>query len=130
MTFHPRYFVFVWPNTIQIGAVRAREQVPRLKEVNMCIDVTGQNEFAFAINLFPERRRALLPHGDVFDLLAVDHHGRIRHHLAAGRIDHGRPDKCDLFGPHCYCEDRKSKDERDSEFHTARDSSTSLGMTK
>ena len=74
--------------------------------MDMSVDVPGQNEFARAINLSPERRCVLLARGDVFNLLAVDHDGRIRHHLAIGWIDYGRADQRDLFGLRCYCEDR------------------------
>jgi hypothetical protein len=69
MTLHPRDFVLVWTNAIQIGAVRSREQIARLKEVNVRVDVTRQNELAGTINLFPERRRVLLAYRDTFDFV-------------------------------------------------------------
>jgi len=90
VTLHPRHFVLVGANAIQIGAVRSREQIAGLKEVNVSVDVTRQNDLAGAIDLFPERRRVLLAHRDAFDLVAVDYHRRIRQHLAVGGIDHGR----------------------------------------
>ena len=98
MRLDPRDFVFVRPNTVEIGAVRPREQIGRLKEVNVGVDVTRQNEFADASDLFPERRRILFAHRDAFDLVAVDHDGGVRHHLAVGRINDGRANQRNFFG--------------------------------
>src|SRR4029077_11864217 len=44
MRFDPRDFLFVRAHTVEIRAVWPREQISRLKEVNMCVDVTGQNK--------------------------------------------------------------------------------------
>jgi hypothetical protein len=40
-----------------------------------------RNEFADAIDLFPERRRVLFAHRDALDLVAVDDHRRIWQNL-------------------------------------------------
>ena len=52
----PGNFIFVGANTVEIGAIRSRKQICRLKEVNVSVDVPRQNEFAFAINLSGVRR--------------------------------------------------------------------------
>ena len=66
--------------------------------MNVSVDVARQNEFACAINLFPQRRRILLAHRDPFDLVAVDDHCRIRQDLAVGGIDHCTANERDFFG--------------------------------
>jgi hypothetical protein len=61
--------------------------------VDVSIDVTRENEFTDAIDLFPERRRVLFADRDALDLAAVDDHRRIRQNFAVSGIDHGSTDK-------------------------------------
>ena len=98
MRLDPRHFVFVGADTVQICAVRSREKIARLKEVNVCVDVTRQNEFAYATDLFSKCRRVLLTHRYALDLIAIDHYGRVRHHLAIGRVDHGCANERNFLG--------------------------------
>ncbi len=84
-------------NAIQIGAVRSREQIARLKEMNVSVDVTRQNELAGAIDLFPERRRVLLADRNAFDLVAVNYHCRVRQYFAVSRVDHRSADEGNFF---------------------------------
>src|SRR2546423_472512 len=50
MRLDPRDFVFVCADTVEIGDIRSCKQIGRLKEVNVGVDVTGQDEFAGAID--------------------------------------------------------------------------------
>ena len=58
-------------------------------------------------NKFPVEKRmalcrcgALLAHRDAFDLVAIDHDSRIRHHFAVGGINQRRANECDaISGP-------------------------------
>src|SRR5262249_1135864 len=94
----PRNFVFIWADAAEIGAVGPREQVPRLKEMDVGIDQARDDELADAGNLFSERGCVLFAHGDALKLVAIDYDRRIWHHLAIGRIDHGRANQRNLFG--------------------------------
>ena len=98
MRFDPRDFVFVRANAVEIGAVRTREQISRLKEVNVCVDVARHNKFADATDLSPERGGVLFAHRDALNLVAVDHDRGIRQHFAIGRINHRRADERNFFG--------------------------------
>src|SRR4029077_5164430 len=98
MRFDPRDFVLVRANAVEIGAVRPREQISRLKEVNVRVDVTRQNKFADATDLFPERGSVLFAHRDALNLVPVDNYRGIRQHFAIGRINHCRADERNLFG--------------------------------
>jgi hypothetical protein len=111
-----------------------------LKEVNMRVDVTRQNEFADASNLFPERRRVLPAHRDALNLLAVDHYRRIRQHFAVSRINDSRADERNLLSVNRCGEEYEREYECNSKIHS-KDSSqpshkatarqaTLLGMTK
>ncbi len=98
MRFDPRDFVFVWTNAVEIGAVRAREQIGRLKKMNVSVDVTRRYEFSDALDLFPERRRVLLAHRDALNLVAIDHDRRVRQYFAVRGVNHRRSDKGDFLG--------------------------------
>ena len=89
MRLDPRDLVFVGTDAVQISAVWSGKQITRLKEVNVRVDVAGQNEFAGATDLFTKRGGILSAHRDALDLVAVDHDRRIRHHLAVGGINYG-----------------------------------------
>jgi hypothetical protein len=97
MRFDPRDFVFVRANAVKIGTVRPREQIGRLKKVNVCVDVTGQNKFADATNLSAKRGGVLFAHGDLFNLVAIDNHRGIWQHFAVGGINHRGADERNLF---------------------------------
>jgi len=101
---------------LTLAAVGPGEQIGRLKEMDVGVDVTGQNEFTGAIDLFTERRRVLPAHSDAFNLVAIDHDRRIRHHFAVSRIDYRRADKGDFFGVGGESEDRK-RESNGSNFH-------------
>ena len=61
------------------------------------VDVTGQDEFVGATDLFAELRGILFPHRDAFDLIAVDHNRRIWQHFAISRVDHRPADERNFF---------------------------------
>jgi hypothetical protein len=115
MRLDPDDFVFVGTNTVEIGAVGPRKQIARLKEVNVGVDETRQNEFADARNLFSERHRILFAHRDPFDLVAVDHNRCVRHHFAVRRVNYSRSDKRNFFG--VCCNRAKKKEKSDNRFH-------------
>jgi hypothetical protein len=69
-----------------------------LKEVNVCVDVTRQNEFADATDLFPERSSILFAHRDALNLVAVDNDRGVWQHFAIGRINYRRTDQRNFFG--------------------------------
>jgi hypothetical protein len=96
--FDPRDFVFVRTNAVKIGSVRPGEQISRLKEVNVRVDVTRQNEFADATDLFPKRSSILFAHRDALNLVAIDDDRGVWQHFAIGRIDHRRADERNFFG--------------------------------
>src|SRR4029077_5848427 len=129
MPLHPRDFVLVGANAVQVGAVRSREQIARLKEVNVSVDVTRQNELAAAINLFSERPRILFAYRDAFDFVAVDYHRCIGQDFAVSRVDHRSANERNFLSAERRAEECEREYERNSKFHS-RDSSTSLGMTK
>jgi hypothetical protein len=79
------------------------------------VDVTRQNEFADAVDLSSERRRVLFAHRCALDLVAVDHHRRVRHHFAVGRVDYSSADQRKLLG--VERDYAKEKDENDKLFH-------------
>jgi hypothetical protein len=98
MRFNPRDFVFVRANAVKIGAIWPRKQISRLKEVNVRVDITRQNEFADATDLFPKRSSILFAHRDALNLVAIDHDRGVWQHFAIGRINHSRADQRNLFG--------------------------------
>jgi hypothetical protein len=65
--------------------------------MNVRVDVTGQNEFAHATDLSPERGDVLFAHRHPLNFITVDHHGRIRKHFAVRWINHSRADERDPF---------------------------------
>jgi hypothetical protein len=93
MRFDPRDFVFVRANAVEIGAIRPGEQISRLKEVNVRVDVTGENEFADATDLFPKRGSILFAHRDPLNLVAINNDRRVRQDFAVSRINDGRADE-------------------------------------
>src|SRR5215469_216040 len=107
MRLDPGDFVFVRANAVQIGAVGARKQIRRLKEVNVRVDVARQNEFADATDLFTKRSRILFAHRDAFDLIAVDHNRRVRQYFAVSRINHSCADERNLLSAR-RCSNRKN----------------------
>src|SRR5438270_1568973 len=108
----PRDFVFVGANVVQIGDVWSREQIGRLKEVNVGVDVTGQNEFAFAINLSGVRRQGF--RANCRDAIAIDHeravHVRLPNFNLGARTNQRRVSKRNFF--------RTSRDRADEEKYT------------
>src|SRR5207253_176754 len=95
--FDPRDFLLVRAHTVEIGTVWSRKQISRLKEVNVRVDVTGQNEFAHATDLAPERVGVLFAHRDPLNFVAVDHHSRIGQYLSVSGINHSGPDEGNFF---------------------------------
>ena len=122
MRFDPCDFILVRPNAVEIGAVGPRKQVSRLKEVNVRVDVTGQNEFAHATDLSSKRGGILFSHRDALDLVAVDHDGRIRQHFAVGGINHSGANERNLFGADVAA----ASEEKAQNSRQARDSTASL----
>src|SRR5207244_1797091 len=99
MRFDPRNFVFIRPNAVQIGTVRSSEEVTRLKEMNVRVDVAGQNEFAGAIDSrtpsFGPVEALRFPNSG--DTISVDQDYRILNNLAVARIDQRPAGKRDFF---------------------------------
>jgi hypothetical protein len=98
MRFDPRNFVFVRANIIKIGAIRPCEQISRLKEMHVRVDVTRQDKFTYATDLFAEGGGVLFAHRDALNLVAIDNDRGVWQHFAIGRINHRRPDKGKFFG--------------------------------
>jgi hypothetical protein len=69
-----------------------------LKKVHVRVDVTRQNEFADATDLFPERGSVLFAHRNALNLVPVDNDRGIRQHFAIGWINHRRADERNFFG--------------------------------
>jgi hypothetical protein len=69
-----------------------------LKEVHVRVDVTRQNKFADATDLFPERGSVLFADRNTLNLVPVDNDRGIRQHFTIGRINHRRADERNLFG--------------------------------
>jgi hypothetical protein len=97
MRFNPRDFIFVRANAVKIGAIGPREQIRRLKKVHVRVDVTRQNEFADATDLFPEGCSVLFAHRNALNLVAVDDNSRVGQHFAVSRINHSRTDEGNFF---------------------------------
>ncbi len=116
--FHPCDFLPVRSHAAQIGDVRPGKQIARLKEVNVRVDVTWQNELAGAIDLFSERRRVLFANRDALNLVAVDHDRRVRCHFAVCRINHRRADQRKFLGARSESEKRRAKAKQKRRFHS------------
>src|SRR5262249_21176452 len=86
------------PHTVEISAVGPREQISRLKEMDVRVDVARQNELACAIDLFAERCRILFTHCEAFYFVAVDNDRGIRQYFSVGGIDHCPADQRNFFG--------------------------------
>src|SRR5262249_16074625 len=118
MRFDPRDFVFVRTNAIKIGAVRSREQVSRLKEMDVCGDVAGQNEFADATDLFPEGCSILFAHRDALNLIAIDNDSGVWQDFAVGRINRRRADQRNSFGVRGRGKRQEEKENKHARAHT------------
>src|SRR5439155_4873984 len=89
-----------------------REQVSGLKEVNVRVDITRQNEFAHATDLSPKRGGILFSHRHALNLVSVDNDRGIRQHFAIGGVNHCRANERNLF---CAAGERETGQQEDEE---------------
>ena len=99
------------PDFRQVGRVRSRKQSARLKEMDVRVDVTGQNEFAFAIDDARTLRatESFRRSDDIRDAISIDQDRCVREKLVVLRIDDCPVDKRNFFG--LRTEDCQGKDE-------------------
>src|SRR5947207_10804589 len=109
MRLDPRDFNYVRPDTVKIDNVRSREQIARLKEVNVRVDIARQNEFAFAIDLAGMWRQNF--RANCRDSIAIDHDRAVRVRLpnlnSGARTNQRAAGERDFFGVRCKGEDRQ-----------------------
>ena len=88
MRFDPRDLFLVGSDTGQIDHIRPGENIGGLEEVNMCIDVTRENELPAAINP-PNLRRKLnvVSRSDGGNSIAIRQQHRVGDRLAVGWIN-------------------------------------------
>src|SRR6266566_1620154 len=119
MAFDPSHFLAVRPHLREIDNVWPREQIARLKEVNVRVDVTGQNEFAFAIHDARMRRQNLRTNRG--DTITVDYEGAVHIRLDNLNLSAGADQRAagerDFFAMRSEHEDRPCKSECDFQFH-------------
>ena len=115
MRFDPCDLVGIRPDFREISGVGAGEQIARLEEVNVGVDITGQDEFARAIDdacAIWSFRLVASSNGD--NALAIDRHAGIRDNLGIAGIDDRSIDQRDLFG--ARTERNKRRDCKDDKF--------------
>src|SRR5438477_7590642 len=98
MRLNPCHFIGIWPDFREISAVRPGEEIGRLEEVDVSVDITGQDEFAGAIERACACRARLVCRTNADDALAVDNHASSRGQFAIGGIDDSSADERDLVG--------------------------------
>ena len=88
MRFDPRDFVFIRADIVEISAVRPRKEIGRLKEMDVCVDVAGQNKFAPAIDPSRPLCRINRPGtADLHNAIMSDQDSGVFSNGAAGGID-------------------------------------------
>ena len=107
MRFHPRRLVGIRSDFCQIDNVRPREQIGRLKEVDVRVEVARQNEFTFAINsarVLWQIHRCLI--AESADPIVLDQHSAAGHYDFRCRIDQSPVNERDLFRARCQRQQR------------------------
>jgi hypothetical protein len=121
MLFDPRNFVCVRPKFGEIDSVWSGEEIAGLKEVDVCIDIAGQDESAFAIDPFrPGGYGHLFATADSDNAIAVNNDHAVFQNVRRCRIDQRPADKGYFFGVRGQRENRECESKRRSEFHSER----------
>ena len=90
MRFDPCDFIGIRPDLAEISSVGAREQIARLKEVDMSVDITGQDEFAGAIDpAGPDGNTGFFAASDTFDFVTVNDEDSVFDNPAVRGVDDG-----------------------------------------
>ena len=99
MRFDPCDFVGIWPDLGEIRRIRPGEQIGRLEEVNVSVDITRKDEFAGAINdACAIWSFHLVGSSEGDNALAINDHAGIGENLGIAGIDNRAVDERDLFG--------------------------------
>src|SRR5207249_2835711 len=96
----PSDLLLVWPDAVQIDNVGPRERIAGLEEMHVRIDVTGQDEFAFATDpLRASRNPYFFAAANRENVIALDDDDGVVENLRSSGIDERSADKRDfLFG--------------------------------